>query len=255
MYLWKYWRESRIVFGAGLVLIAGLFAAVLHGHQFVFTGNSNSDAARQVTGLVVVFFYLQILPLGFFAWLLGSFGIGRDMGEGAGSFIFSRPRRRAYFLWADWIFGFMQVAVFVILGNVAIGLLIHRLLLAMGAPEGGSVLLLGASGRLPLLPAMLLSATGGMLIAGLIFSVTYSSTVVVRHARGVILSLGLFVGYLVLGAIVHHYWEAIRFPSLVLQAFNARGVNESVGWEIAARSVLILLFPVAAQISLDRRDL
>ena len=42
------------------------------------------------------------LPFAFLALKFGSFGVGRDLGEGSGSFLFSRPRSRAFFVWSDW---------------------------------------------------------------------------------------------------------------------------------------------------------
>jgi hypothetical protein len=265
MYLWKYWRESRIVFLAGLLLI-GLHMAVIlsgHGHMTVMTGGQGSasdlrhpgvaDDLRQVTSVLFVFFYVQIAPLGFFAWLVGSFGVGRDLGEGAGSFLFTRPRKRAAFVWSDWGCGMAEVVVMCVLANLAIWMMIHRVLLSMGDPLGGRVVF--GDNAVPLSTAMTMSTAGGILIAGLIFSVTYASTVVMRHARGVILSIGLFVGYLLAGAVVHHYWSAVRFPDLTLHAFTPHGPNTDAGWEIAARVAVLLIFPLLAQFSLERAEL
>jgi hypothetical protein len=264
MYLWKYWRESRIAFLIGLLLIGLSMTVTLSGHAHMtvtVNGSSTSDLRhpgsaddfRQLTGILLVFFYMQMAPLGFFAWLLGSFGVGRDLGEGSGSFLFTRPRRRATFVWSDWSLGMAEVVVMSVLANFAIWLMIHRILLSMGDPLGGRMLF--GDNAVPLVAAMWMSAVGGILIAGLIFSVTYASTVAVRHARGIILSLGLFVGYLVVGAIVHHYWDGVSFPNLTLHAFTPYGPNTRAGWEIAARALLLLLFPLLAQLSLERSDI
>ena len=264
MYLWKYWRESRIPFLIGLLLIGLHMTVILSGHGHVtVTGGPGSasdlrhpgvgDDLRQVASVLLVFFYVQIAPLGFFAWLVGSFGVGRDLGEGAGSFLFTRPRKRAAFVWSDWGCGMAEVVVMCILGNLAIGMMIHRILLGMGDPLGGRIVF--GDNAVPLSAAMTMSAVGGILIAGLIFSVTYASTVVVRHARGVILSIGLFVGYLIVGGIVHHYWEAVEFPDLTLHAFTPHGPNTGAGLEIALRLLVLFLFPLLAQFSLERAEL
>ena len=265
MYLWKYWRESRIAFLAGLLLI-GLHMAVIlsgHGHMTVVMDGPGSasdlrhpgvaDNLRQVTSVLLVFFYIQMAPLGFFAWLIGSFGVGRDLGEGGGSFLFTRPRRRAAFVWADWGLGMAEVVVMCVFANCAIWMMIHRVLMRMGDPLAGRLLF--GDNAVPLVTAMSMSAAGGILIAALIFSVTYASTVVVRHARGVILSIGLFMGYLLGGAIVHHYWDAVRFPDLTLHAFTPYGPNTGASWEIAARLAVLLIFPLLAQFSLERAEL
>ena len=261
MYLWKYWRESRIAFLAGLLLVGIFLTFTVHGHVSVSGPGGTSDLRHpraggevgQATTLLLLFFYLQIAPLGFFAWLVGSFGVGRDLGEGAGSFLFTRPRKRAVFVWSDWGAGMAEVMLICVFANFSIWMMIHRILLSMGDPLGGRVVF--GDNAVPLSAAMSMSTAGGILIAGLIFSVTYASTVVVRHARGVILSIGLFVGYLVIGAIAHHFWEAVSFPSLTLHAFTPYGPNTGAGWEIAARVLLLLIFPLLAQLSLERAEL
>ncbi len=265
MYLWKYWRESRIAFLAALLLVGMVIAVALsgHGHMTVTVNGAGSNAGlqrggaedqlRQMTPLLLIFFYLQIAPLGFFAWLVGSFGVGRDLGEGAGSFLFTRPRKRAAFVWSDWGCGMVEVVVICLLANLSIWIMLHRMMLAVGDPLDGRIVL--GPTPVPLLAAMSMSTAGGILIAGLIFSVTYASTVIVRHARGVILSIGLFVGYLVVGAIVHHFWDAIKFPDLTLHAFTPYGLNTDAAWEIAARIAVLFLFPLIAQFSLDRAEL
>ena len=260
MYLWKYWRESRIAFLVGLLLIGISLTFTVHGQVVIGPAPGSDlqhpaaeDAVRQVTALLMLFFYLQIAPLGFFAWLVGSFGVGRDLGDGVGSFLFTRPSRRAVFVWSDWGFGMAEVVVMCILGNLSIWMMLHRILLTTGDPLGGRIPF--ANNDVPLTTAMTMSTVGGILIAGLIFSVTYASTVVVRHARGVILSIGLFVGYLVTGAIVHHFWEAISFPGLTLHAFTPYGPNADAAWEIAARFLVLLAFPLLAQVSLERAEL
>jgi hypothetical protein len=265
MYLWKYWRESRIAFLVGLLLI-GLHMTVIlggHGHMTVSVNGPGAasdlrhpgvaDNLRQATSVLLVFFYIQMAPLGFFAWLVGSFGVGRDLGEGSGSFVFTRPRRRAAFVWSDWGCGIAEVVVMCVLANLVIWMMIHRILLSMGDPLAGRLMF--GDNAVPLSAAMTMSTVGGILIAALIFSVTYASTVVVRHARGVILSIGLFVGYLLGSAIVHHYWDAVRFPDLTLHAFTPHGPNTGAGWEIAARVAVLLIFPLLAQLSLERAEL
>ena len=101
MYLWKYWRESRIAFLISLLLIGISLMFTLHGTVWVGGPGTTSDlrhpgvedATRQVTALLFVFFYLQIAPLGFFAWLVGSFGVGRNCGAAtAGSGDLRRAR-------------------------------------------------------------------------------------------------------------------------------------------------------------------
>ena len=96
MYLWKYWRESRITFAVGLLLVGLLLWGVLK----IPVGSlmqGPHDAGDSPATIYLLMAAPLVLPLGFLALLFGSFGIGSDMGKGSGSFLFSRPRTRAIF--------------------------------------------------------------------------------------------------------------------------------------------------------------
>jgi hypothetical protein len=255
MYLWKYWRESRIIFVWSMVLIAMLFVAVLRAR--VTMGGASQEDFRQTVGMIIFFFYLQVVPLGFLAWLLGSLGVGRDLGENSGSFLLTRPRRRAWFLWRDWGFGMTQVALATIFLSAVIWLIVHRALVAAGDPFNGRIPMPGMTEPVLVTTLCGIICAGGLVIAGLIFSVTYFSTILIQNSRGTLLSAGLFVGYLALGAVLHHYWQQVQFPSLLLQLFkqSGPGINNHLPLEIAVRAALILLFPIAAQVLLEHSDI
>jgi hypothetical protein len=100
MYLWKYWRETRIIFGTSVVSIAIMFVVNLW--------SQNVDPLQSFDQLLTIIptaLALQAFPISFIAWLLGSFGVGRDLGERSGSYLFSRPRSRGFFVWHDWGLG------------------------------------------------------------------------------------------------------------------------------------------------------
>src|SRR5271170_6550465 len=107
MYLWKYWRESRVLFS---ICIAGIALMFLLGLK-VQPGVAQSDPRSGDPFSVILIFsvLLQAFPLCFVAWLLGSFGVGKDFGEGSGSYIFSRPRSCAFFVWHDWGYGMAEL--------------------------------------------------------------------------------------------------------------------------------------------------
>jgi hypothetical protein len=75
MYLWKYWRESRIVFSVALLVIIGAFL-----NTFRERFQSVPDV-RQLPMFLAVLLYFQMVPLSFLGWLMGSIGAGRDLGE------------------------------------------------------------------------------------------------------------------------------------------------------------------------------
>ena len=249
MYLWKYWRESRITFGVTVLVLAILLALILRSNLQVGHGNPNPN---QLSGIVYVLVIAQSIPLGFVAWLFGSFGVGRDLGESSGSYLLTRPRRRAFFVWSDWGYGMAQLLTIVILTNAVLGVLVSRLLDAMGNPIPGRIVLFGTPVPIPL--AMVLSGLGGLLLVALIFSLTYFCTVLVKHSKGVMLAAGVLLGYSILKAVVKHYWPQIELPSLILQSFE-EFTPQSLITAVALRTAVILAFPFAAQLLLEKTDL
>jgi len=264
MYLWKYWRESRIAFVVSMLCVALfawlVFKGVWHiGHD---PGSSEGPGPAGIAKMLMVSLYLQVPVFAFLAWVMGSFGVGRDLGEGSGSYLLTRPRQRWWFLWHDWGFGFVQLVWAIVLINLLIGYLVHRLLGAGGNPFGGSVMLRDMASPVLLAEIMGLNCLIIMLFAGLIFGITYFSTIAVKHARGVMLGAGIILGYLILGALIHHYWPAIELPNLIMRAFQTSPVSnepvslsDQLGLSLAIRAAVMLLFPVAAQVVLERSDI
>ena len=260
MYLWKYWRESRIIFGISMLGIAVLGILVFKGVWYI-GNNSGRPDPRQIAQFFIVSLYLQVPVFAFLAWVMGSFGVGRDLGEDSGSYLLTRPRRRYWFLWRDWGFGLAQLVFAIVLVNLLFGYLIHSLLGAGGSPFSGAIVFGEMSSPLPLSVVMGLNCLTIVLFAGLIFGVTYFSTITVKHARGVMLGAGIIFGYLILRAVVAHYWS-VDLPNLRLQAFDfssvsrdSRGLSNQLGLAVAMRTVVMLLFPAAAQVVLERAEI
>ena len=253
MYLWKYWRETRITFGVSLSVIALLLLIVLKGHAVVTTsgGGPTIDKLPQV---LVVLLIVQSVPLGFLGWILGSFGVGRDLGEGSGSFIFTRPRSRASFVWRDWGFGMAELLIVTVSLNLVIGLQLYRIFAA--GSQGGA---------LPTDPAVspVLSASltcmASFLLAGLIFSLTYFSTILIKSSKGTMLGAGALLGYVILKAVVEHYWPSVQLPGLLpdlpVLAQTLSGISSTLWLSLTLRSVVVLVFPIAAQLVLEKADL
>jgi hypothetical protein len=186
----------------------------------------------------------------------GSFGVGRDLGEGSGSFLFSRPRSRAFFVWNDWGYGMAQLLLLVLAANAVLALAIHRV-----APGSGPILLAGQP--VSMLSIFCLHCTAGLLLIGLLFGFTYFASVLSR-GHGVVLTIGVLVVYLVAKPVVKHYWPSITLPDLSLTEFSmtesslfggmATRFADHLGLAIALRSALALAFPFAAQLLLQQRD-
>ncbi len=184
--------------------------------------------------------------------------MGRDLGEKSGSYIFTRPASRTSFVWRDWSYGTLELLAIVVLLNMVIGFQIYRILLSMGDPLRGRLLL--ASGPVSLAALVGLNCIAAFLLAALIFSLTYFSTVLVKHSKGLMLAVGIMLGYFILGAMLNHYWPSIGLPSPILSEFGASASNQPqladhLGASLAIRAAVVLLFPFAAQLVLEKTDL
>jgi hypothetical protein len=256
MYLWKYWRETRIVFAASLVGIAGLFLLVWkqHGSMVIEPRPPFYGISAVLPGVLMI----EAVPLIFLAWIYGSCGVGRDLGERSGSYIFSRPVSRAFFVWRDWGFGLAQLLVIVIGVNMVLGFELYRLLISFGDPYHGSFLL---SGRpVPLAAILSMNCVVGFLLAALVFGLTYFSTVLIRSAKGVMLGAGVLVAYVALKGVAEHYWPWIALPTVIPSEFTqtalrTTGFADNLGIFLAIRALVLLLFPVAALFLLQKRDI
>ena len=146
MYLWKYWRESRIVFGMSMLGIAVLAFLVFRGvwHFEHDSGHFGRPDPGAMAKAVVVSLYMQVPVFAFLAWVMGSFGVGKNLGEDSGSYLLTRPRPRRWFLWRDWGFGFLQLVWAAVLVNLLLGHLVHRLSGAGGGPFSGAIAFWGA---------------------------------------------------------------------------------------------------------------
>jgi hypothetical protein len=254
MYLWKCWRDTRIVLVASLLCIGVLFVSIV-SKDIVIDHHAPFERLSNILPFALT---IQAFPIGFVAWLLGSFGVGRDLGERSGSYVFTRPRSRAYFVWCDWCVGMAQLLPIAALLNLVLGVLLHRIFVAVGDPLHGSVIIAGRPVTLAFV--VWLNFGAAYLLAGLVFSLTYFSTVIVKHAKGLIYGAGVLVGYLFLEGIVPHYWPGVHLPNLVLQEFiqshrEVMGISNYLGVSAVIRVGIILVFPFAAQLVLQKTDL
>jgi hypothetical protein len=253
MYLWKCWRDTRVVLAASMLCIAALFVFVLRQNLVLDRG-----PFEYLPNIFPFLLSVQAFPLSFVAWLLGFFGVGRDLGERSGSYLFTRPRSRAYFVWCDWGVGMAVLLPIVAFLALLFGALLRRIIVALGDPLHGSFMIAGSPVTLTFI--VWLNFVAAFLLAGLVFSLTYFSTVLVKHAKGLIYGAGVLVGYIFLEQVVPHYWPGIHLPTLVLQEFiqshrNVTGISNHLGVSVAIRAAIILLFPFATQFVLQKTDI
>lgn len=259
MYLSKQWRESRIITILAALALALLLALVVKAGTALnaaHLGNGNNHGGGMLAVFVPIF-YIESVLIGFWGWLAASVGAGKNLGEGSGSFLFTRPRSRAWFLWNDWGYAMGQIAIIIALTNLMFGLLAMHILHLMRHPA--IIQLTDDGNSIPLFAVMLILSIGVLLFAGLVYGLTYFSTVITRRASGVLLGAGILVGYLVLGGLVHHYYHSVQFPSLMMNLFNLHhgfhGFAGNLSVNIIARAAVVVAFPVAAQLLLDRSEI
>jgi len=254
MYLWKYWRESRITFAVGLLLVGLLLWAVLKIHVSALSSGPGDVSQQNLAQLYLVIAAPLTLLLGFLGLRFGSFGVGRDLGEGSGSFLFSRPRTYAFFVWSDWGYGMTQLLLIVLAANAVLAWAIHRI-----APDTAVILM--SRQPVSMLAIFCLHCTSGLLLAGLIFGLIYFSSVLARR-HGVQLAIGAVLTFEFFKPVVQHYWPQIILPNFTLTEFSFTlsptmpvGFADHLGLSIALRATLALAFPIAAQLLLQQRDI
>jgi hypothetical protein len=238
MYLWKYWRESRITLLSSLAVAILFFTLILNE---IFPDPTFADGPAIV------------LPLIFLAWRFGSFGVGHDLDDNCGSYLLTRPRSRSHFVWHDWGFGMAQLTLIVITLNVLIAIAGH-LVHAPGTIKGV------VPSSLPLTAVVMLNCVADLLLVALIFGTTYFFIVLLK-LKGLLVSAGVLLSYpLGLVPVVKHYWPTIKLPSLLLAEFirstdgSIAGLADHLGFSVVARAGITLIFPFAAIQLLQRRD-
>jgi hypothetical protein len=246
MYLWKYWRESRVTFAVSLLLVGLMLWIVL---KMVLP--PRGQALQTTADISLLAGSLLVVPFSFLAWRFGSFGVGRDLGERSGSYLFTRPRRRAFFVWNDWGFGMAQLLAVVVAAYAVIAFGIYR------ATTDHVVHIAG--GAVSMYSIFGLHIVAAMLLTGLIFGLTYLCSVLIR-SRGLMLSVGVLLTYSIVKAVIEYRWPGVKLPGLTLTEFNQNPTGNiafasNLGLSIALRAGVALLFPIAAQWLLQTRDI
>jgi hypothetical protein len=181
------------------------------------------------------------------------------LGENSGSFLFTRPVKRAYFIWRDWSFGLLQLCILIVLTNLVSSFQVHRMLIVAGNPWNEGIPFSDGTVH-PVFMIFCVTTLIVFLLAALIFSLSYFCTVVIKNARGMILSAGVLVGYLFIALRIKDFWPTAELPSLVIQQFTfsrgmIAGFADHLWLSIAIRAAIVLLFPIAAQFILNRADI
>lgn len=258
MYLSKQWRESRIISILAILALLLLLALVVRGNIAIDTVNFGNGQHRPEDGFGMAFIpllFVEAVLVGFWGWLAAGIGAGKNLGEDSGSFLFTRPRRRGWFLWNDWGYAIAQIAAIIALTNLMIGLLVADILHRMQLPAAVQI----NGDTISLFVMMILVSVGALLFAGLIYGLTYFSTIVLKRSIGVMLGAGIVLAYLILSGLVHHYYPTVHLPSLILVplTFESHRVvfANNLALQMVVRAVAMMAFPVAAQVLLEKSEI
>ncbi|HUY80438.1 MAG TPA: hypothetical protein VMU92_01800 [Acidobacteriaceae bacterium] len=262
MYLSKLWREGRLLTIIAAVALLLMSAGILRFNYFLTSVKMHHPDPHQFYGGVAAFLigllYSESILVSFWGWLSASIGVGKNLGEDSGSYLLTRPRTRAWFLWSDWGYTMAQIAIIIAVTNLIFLLSIDHVFALMHAP---AVIPIDAgSATISIAFPMFLISIAVLLAAGLIYGLSYCSTILIQRTSGVMLGAGILLGYFILRGILHHYSPVIHLPNLVMNIFafgqhTGPHLAGSLAASIAARTAVVLAFPFAAQLLLNRAEI
>lgn len=247
MYFWKCWRESRSHFIAGVIVLVAICslltvaAARFGGPESIRTGAPPSAAqAWSSAAWVVLGSWVSLLTI-VWGFVLGSHGLGNEFEERTADFLFTRPRRRRYWVWVGWPIGLLELSVVVFAAVMTTFALLTYLT--------------GQVYTWRLLAAIPTLTIGGAVAYGL----TYFMTVVARSGRqGLSYAIGIFFIVLLLPSAIGHYLK-IHLPTtlgfMMASSKWAGGAGKSFPLgDLLLWAVVALAFPLAAQLLVERTE-
>lgn len=249
MYFWKCWRESRGTFIVGVVVTAVVCAFYTVGAAKMAFPTAGQTIAHPTHPTVEQAWsqavHLTLGAGGLFAviWglLVGAKGLGKEFEENTADFVFTRPRRRHYWVWAGWPAGVLQLAIIVF---------------AAAAVTCGVLVLV--TGRFYTWRFM--ATLPGLIVASVAaYGFTYLLTIVTRSGRQA-LSYGIVVLVIAIAipAVAGHYWHIdLPHPMGFMggAAEWAVGTGPSHPFPFKAEflwTVVALVFPLASQLVVEK---
>jgi hypothetical protein len=227
MYLWKCWRDTRFFFLVFLIIAIVVMpvAAVL----CVGTGLIEEFGASAFQSTLELI--LLAVALG-----LGAIGAIHEFADKTAQFLFTKPRSRAYFVWASWAVGAIELLA-VALVNLLAGWLT-----------------LSHYSRNPFHSAFLGSVTpdqlaGSVILSLYVYSLTYSLTAVLRNGlKGLGASMGIVFGMPFFAIAVRWRWH-MNLPIPTSPIGSLSHLASNIIWIF-----ITLLFVFASQVVIEKAE-
>jgi hypothetical protein len=254
--LWKSWRDLRLFVWIGLAWLGVVSAAIVYARLRGSTEThitTTSHASRVMPEFVAGLMFIQMAFV-LLAWSMGTVGIGRDLGHGAGSWMLTRPTPRARFVWTEWASGLATLVGLLASAEFLwwLGMRLDIFHFVIESPNSTAAPILLA----PVFPVGLATAASlcVFLFLALIFSVTHCGTVTLRNStRGLLSCLGFLIAYAILfHEIAQHgpVWMP-HLPDLFLDPSIEHGspltYRPDLASSILERLAVLPLFPLIAQ--------
>jgi ABC-type transport system involved in multi-copper enzyme maturation permease subunit len=229
MYFWKCWRETRSFFIAFLIIAAIVMpvaAVVCVGTHLV--QDFGTSAFSTTFGLI-----LTTLALG-----LGAIGAVHEFGDKTAHFLFTKPRSRAYFVWAGWAVGFAEL-----LAIATVNFLAGWATLSHYSKNPFHSTLNGSMEAQNFLDPLIFCVW--------VYCLTYSLTAVLRNGlKGLGASMAIVFGLPYLAVVIRWRWhiDLPLFPGLPLGSLPL--VVSDIIWILVA-----MLFVLAAQFVVEGAEI
>ena len=242
MYLWKCWRETRVSFY--IFLFLGVVLAAVPWKITEYTVGDMGRARSFALGwLILLLASSGVAALAGMSF--GATGIGEEFAHKTAAFLLTKPRSISHFVWTGWITNALQF------------------LTLMGAMVLVGASLLSWRCHEPLTGRFVISFLPGIIMAFLLFGVTYLLGVVFKNGRnGFMGSLGLAIVLPIACSVLEYLWHIhLLSPMDMYPAELGRMIGHpellstlppllpSVGWSLVA-----LACPFIAQLVLEHTE-
>jgi ABC-type transport system involved in multi-copper enzyme maturation permease subunit len=234
MYFWKCWRETRASFY--IFLFLGVVLAAIPWKITEYTVGDMGQARSFALGWLILL--LASSGLASLAGMsFGATGIGEEFSHKTAEFLLTKPRSIRYFVWTGWAANALQF------------LTLMCAMVLVGAS------LLSWRCHVRLTGRFLLSFLPGIIMAFLLFGVTYLLGVLLKNGRnGFMGSLGLAIVFPLACSVVEYLWHVHLLSPMDMYPAELSGMVRhpellstlpplwpSVGWSLVALACPIVM--------------